>query len=1298
MSRAQLEDILGAGFFNAFDPAAIGMALADLHGRCLAANPPLCAMLEYDESELLGRSFQPFTLPDDLPENLSQGRRLIAGEIASFQLEKRYISKSGRVIPVLLSASLMRDAAGQPWGVMSQLQDISARKQAEDALHYNEELYRTLVETSPDAIVMSDPTGIILFCNAQHAALYGYERAEDMVGLDSMQFFAPQSRAHTRAKLELAVEIGAIRQAEYTLFRKDGSTFIGEFSVTPIYGVCGHARAHMAVVRDISARKTMEDALRRSEELYRTLVETSPDAIAMADQNGVILFCNAQHVALYGYERAEEMVGLNALVFFTPQDRARAQATLEQTLLTGTVRHAEYTLVRKDGSTFLGELSVTPMRDEQGQPHAFIAVVRDITKRKQDIRSLQQSEERYRAIVEDQSEMVCRFGPDTVLTFVNDAYCRHLGKPRTELVGHSFLEWVPPETRPVIRAHLQSLTNNPRIESYEHEVLTPAGERRWHEWIDRPIFDELGRLVDFQSVGRDITKRKKAEHAEHEQRLLAEALRDSAAALSSALSLDEVLERLLSNASRVVPNDAVNIMLIDAARNEAYVVRAHGYAGRGAGEQVRGLRFNLDSVRNLQQMITSGQPLIIPDVTLDPAWVNLLEWNWQRSYAAVPIRAGRKTVGFVNFDSATPAFFNAAHIERLQAFADQAAVAIEKAQLFEATQRSVQRLTLLHQAALELAKIESTEALHNEILRLTCTLAAATRATLNLYDGKEHLVTTAIANVPAEVIGSRIRLGEGLNGSVAQTRRPMHMSNYQVWDGRLLTYSTLGIVSMVAVPLIWQDQLVGTLSVADEHEREFDDDDMHMLELFASLAAAALEQHRAVAEAQARESEANALSARLSHAQEEERVRIAEQLHDTIGYRLVTLQKSIEMTLATLGTAHPLAEHLTRHLDVLKETHQLARSLAMDLDSKVLADLGISPAARQYVDRLAVSTGMPIRLHVTGRVRRLPADVERVAFRSLQETVNNALRHAGGTEIAAQLHFGTKTLRLTVQDNGRGFDVDAQRLNSKETAALGGTALGLPELHRQVKLIKGELLVESVPGQGAIVVLNLPIHPAATHERSKPRVLLVDDHEITRQGLRLQLAQSGEFTCIGEASDGISALHQVELHRPDLVLMDINLPTLGGIESTRQITRRFPHLGVVILTYYEEEVYLQQAFEAGARGYVLKRDESQHIIQALRAVHEDETYVSPQLAAAWARLQDSAPIHHPLDMLTMREHEVFELIIAGHRNRSIAAKLGLSVRTVEFYRKNIMSKLGVKNLPQLIQFATRNHMMGRAGE
>src|SRR5262245_3802462 len=142
-------------------------------------------------------------------------------------------------------------------------------------------------------------------------------------------------------------------------------------------------------------------------------------------------------------------------------------------------------------------------------------------KRARAVKALRESEERYRSVVESQTELICRYLPDTTLTFVNDAYCRYFGKVQEELIGTKFLDLIPESAREVARKHIESLVQNPRVEIDEHEVLLPNGAIGWQQWVDHAILDASGKVVEFQAVGRDITQLKQIEQErrEDEERL-----------------------------------------------------------------------------------------------------------------------------------------------------------------------------------------------------------------------------------------------------------------------------------------------------------------------------------------------------------------------------------------------------------------------------------------------------------------------------------------------------------------------------------------------------------------------------------------------------------------------------------------------------------------------------------------------------------------------------------------------------------------------------------------------------------
>jgi len=220
---------------------------------------------------------------------------------------------------------------------------------------------------------------------------------------------------------------------------------------------------------------------------------------------------------------------------------------------------------------------------------------------------------------------------------------------------------------------------------YQGEMIAISlNERSFHCHVEvaiAPGYEETWEKV-FVSV-TDITERKQSEEREHEQRALAEALSNSAAALNSTLNFDNVLERIIDNVGRVVPHDAANIMLLDADSDKVSLVCHHGYVERGAKKCEVEQQFSLETMPILKKAARTGRPLVISDTRAHPAWTSIPTTKWINSYLTVPIQIRQTTVGFLNLDSETTGFFNPDHAERLQAFANHAAIAINNAQLYQ---------------------------------------------------------------------------------------------------------------------------------------------------------------------------------------------------------------------------------------------------------------------------------------------------------------------------------------------------------------------------------------------------------------------------------------------------------------------------------------------------------------------------------------------------------------------------------------------------------------------------------------
>ena len=200
------------------------------------------------------------------------------------------------------------------------------------------------------------------------------------------------------------------------------------------------------------------------------------------------------------------------------------------------------------------------------------------------------------------------------------------------------------------------------------------------------------------------------------------------------------------------------------------------------------------------------------------------------------------------------------------------------------------------------------------------------------------------------------------------------------------------------------------------------------------------------------------------------------------------------------------------------------------------------------------------------------------------------------------------------------------------------------------------------------------------------RVLLADDHALMREGLRALLTTTADIEVVGEVRTGREAERQVLQINPDVVLMDVAMPDLNGIEAARLIHAKCPAVRIVMLSMHATAEYVYRAFEAGACGYLLKEVAVEEVITAVRAVHEGKRYLSPALAESVPD-PGSGYARGPVDSLSTRERQVLQLVVEGRTSNEIARMIHLSPKSVETYRSRLMLKLGVRDVPSLVKFA-----------
>jgi two-component system, NarL family, response regulator NreC len=209
----------------------------------------------------------------------------------------------------------------------------------------------------------------------------------------------------------------------------------------------------------------------------------------------------------------------------------------------------------------------------------------------------------------------------------------------------------------------------------------------------------------------------------------------------------------------------------------------------------------------------------------------------------------------------------------------------------------------------------------------------------------------------------------------------------------------------------------------------------------------------------------------------------------------------------------------------------------------------------------------------------------------------------------------------------------------------------------------------------------------------KTRILLADDHQLMRSGVRLMLEREPDLAIVGEAADGREAVALAKSLKPEVVVMDIGMPNLNGIEAAHQMSQELPELAIIMVSMHSDESYVLRALKAGARGYLLKDSAEADLIKAVHVVAGGKSFFSPAVSKLllddYVRKLKRSGTEDAYDLLTPREREILQLIAEGKSNKDIANLLNLSVYTIESHRSNLMEKLNLRGLPELILYAVR---------
>lgn len=383
---------------------------------------------------------------------------------------------------------------------------LSKYKQNVKALQESEEMVKAFLNAPAEVMLWVDVQGVILRANDAAVERLG-KPVSKLIGMNGWKLIPyelAESRRHYFKKV--------IRSGKPVRFEdKNRNTFFDNVFY-PILDELGEVIQVAVLARDITEQKKVK-------EQYRDLVEKADIAILIDDKEGNFSYFNKKFAQLFGYS-SQEIKNKSIRSLVHPEDVDWVMQYHTKRLQGKKVpSRYEFRGLRKDGSVIYLEVDAVKVKDEKGI--GTRSYIWDITERKQAEEALRESEERYSAIVEDQIEMICRFKSDYILTFVNKAYARYWGKTVDELKGINFFTLIPEESRKNVKKHFDSFSPRNTVQIQEHKVINSNGKTGWQQWVNRSFFDDEGNIVEFQSVGRDITERKQMEEAlqRNEQRL-----------------------------------------------------------------------------------------------------------------------------------------------------------------------------------------------------------------------------------------------------------------------------------------------------------------------------------------------------------------------------------------------------------------------------------------------------------------------------------------------------------------------------------------------------------------------------------------------------------------------------------------------------------------------------------------------------------------------------------------------------------------------------------------------------------
>lgn len=610
----------------------------------------------------------------------------------------------------------------QPLRLVKQIEQALAQQATQPIV----DRYETLTQKTPNGLVIVKADGTIRHWNDVAEKLSGWKLAE-VVGQPLQTILPFRETPFTFASLPDVVREKGFWRGEVIVESRTQQTLHALLIVMAVTDAQDEPYEYIMLYRDITPQKQFELTLQASDEQTRLILAAMTDIVMILDRRGRLIQIPTLNSPLLP-RPASEMVG-HMLEELLPDDIIEIQTALKKVMQEKRSVQIDFDLVVRDEQRHYNAV-FSPFRDDR-----ILMVAHDATSHWRAEHALQETATRYRQLFEYANDAIMLVDVETNhILDANRQACRSLGYQREELLLLSLDDLDVTTTagdseRPFLSMSGRMITEH----SYKHRdghLVTVESSTRVITVNGRPA------LLTFS---RDISERQRARAAEREQRLLAEALRDTASALNSTLQLGEVMERILNNISRIVQMESASIMLLENG-----VARIVGHRGYGSDvlDGLEARRYNLEDMPTLRWMHEHKQAILIADTTRHPLWTKDDRLSAIQSYLGAPIMSGDAVIGFLNIDSSRQGHFRPEHVEGITAFSDQAGVALRNAELYERSQRYAEEL--------ETKVAQRTEMLVGINAELTEQIAERQSIEKALQE-ERNLLRTLIDNLPDHV-------------------------------------------------------------------------------------------------------------------------------------------------------------------------------------------------------------------------------------------------------------------------------------------------------------------------------------------------------------------------------------------------------------------------------------------------------------------------------------------------------------------------------------------------------------------